>query len=158
MSDSIPAIPTDLGKAVHGRDGGYPTRALWDAVRTHRSTPGIAAATWAGGGGRLLGIYPWPGGLGAWSGWLVQAPARPRVQLSHCPGVPPHPASPTHATEDWGPKLNFLGLEQASFNHPHFLPFLNPTPPPPTPSRTSPAPGLARLPFLKLLNQKKKKK
>lgn len=77
---------------------------------------------------------------------------------SRCPGVPPHPAPPTHTAEDWGPKLNLLGPDQASFNHPHFLPVLNPTPPPPAPSRTSPAPGLARLPFLKPWNQKSQSK
>lgn len=107
-----------------------------------------------GGGGRLPSICPWAGGLSAWSGRLVQAPACPGVRLSHAaPRMPPHPAPRTDTAEDWGPKLSlwdlFLAWRVLLSTTLIFSPCLNPSP-----SRTSPTPGMARLQFLEPLNQK----
>lgn len=139
----VPVVCTDLGNWVHGRGGDYTTWALWDAVWTDRSNSGIAVATWTREGGRLPGICPGPGGLSAWSGWLVQAPACPGVRLSHAaPGVPPRPAPPTDITEDWRPKLSLWDLFSA------WIRLLSTT-------RTSPTPVVAKPQFLEPLNQKK---
>lgn len=153
----VPVVCTDLGSWVHGRAGGCPVQALWDAARTRRSTPGITVATETeGGGGRLPSTCPGPGDsvLGQ-AGWGRGKPLHTPGLTHAAPGVPPRPTPPTDTTEDWGPKLSpwdsLLGLDRASFHHPHFLPLPDPLPP----SRTSPTPGVARLQFLEALEPKK---
>lgn len=107
----VSVVCTNLGSLVHCRGGSYPVQALWDAVRTHRSTPVIAVATRTLRRRKASWHLPWPRGLSAWPGWLVQAPACPGVQLSHAAlGMPPHPAPPTDTTEDWGSKLSLWDL------------------------------------------------